>query len=93
MPADTHDAQPHPFSVPVDPARLATLTTREREVLRHLARGDSNRLLAKHLGITERTVRAHVTNVVRKLSVESRFKASLVAIQHHESLIDEVIAS
>ncbi|MYW54007.1 DNA-binding response regulator [Streptomyces sp. SID8376] len=72
---------------------MARLTSREREVLLCLARGETNRLLARRLGIAERTVRAHVTSVVRKLDVGSRFEASLVAFHHYEALSEETSAS
>ncbi|CAL9480705.1 LuxR C-terminal-related transcriptional regulator [Streptomyces sp. Tu 3180] len=86
-------AKTRPFDVSVDVATLARLTDREREVLRHLAKGETNRVLARQLGIAERTVRAHVTSVVRKLGVGSRFEASLVAFQNYESLGEKAIAS
>jgi two-component system nitrate/nitrite response regulator NarL len=82
-----------PFDVSVDGETLARLTSREREVLLCLARGETNRLLARRLGIAERTVRAHVTSVVRKLDVGSRFEASLVAFHHYEALSEETTAS
>ncbi|MFJ4281921.1 response regulator transcription factor [Streptomyces massasporeus] len=86
-------AETRPFDISVDVATLARLTDREREVLRHLAKGESNRVLARQLGIAERTVRAHVTSVVRKLGVASRFEAGLVAFHHYEALVDQAIAS
>ena len=82
-----------PFDVSVDGETLARLTSRARVVLRCLARGETNRLLARRLGIAERTVRAHVTSVVRKLDVGSRFEASLVAFHHYEALSEETTAS
>ncbi|MDT6982681.1 helix-turn-helix transcriptional regulator [Streptomyces lusitanus] len=82
-----------PFDVSVDGATLARLTAREREVLRCLARGETNRVLARQLGIAERTVRAHVTSVVRKLEVGSRFEASLVAFHHYDALAEDATAS
>lgn len=82
-----------PFDVSVDVATLARLTAREREVLRCLARGETNRVLARQLGIAERTVRAHVTSVVRKLDVGSRFEASLVAFRHYDALVEEATNS
>ncbi|MFF5339584.1 helix-turn-helix transcriptional regulator [Streptomyces althioticus] len=82
-----------PFDVSVDVATLARLTAREREVLRCLARGETNRVLARQLGIAERTVRAHVTSVVRKLDVGSRFEASLVAFHHYDALVEEATNS
>ncbi|MFI7198097.1 helix-turn-helix transcriptional regulator [Streptomyces massasporeus] len=67
-------AETRPFDLSVDVATLARLTDREREVLRHLAKGESNRILARQLGIAERTVRAHITSIVRKLGLGSRFE-------------------
>ncbi|MFE6198078.1 response regulator transcription factor [Streptomyces sp. NPDC057838] len=86
-------AETRPFDIPVDVETLARLTGREREVLRHLAKGESNRVLARRLGIAERTVRAHVTSIVRKLELGSRFEAGLVAFHHYEALAEEAIAS
>ncbi|MEU3851848.1 LuxR C-terminal-related transcriptional regulator [Streptomyces sp. NPDC029554] len=86
-------AETRPFDVPVAVETLSRLTGREREVLRHLAKGESNRVLARRLGIAERTVRAHVTSIVRKLELKSRFEAGLVAFHHYEALAEEAIAS
>lgn len=86
-----HDS--HPFPVSVNVEKLDRLTGREREVLRNLAKGKTNRVLAGQLGIAERTLRAHITSIVRKLDVGSRFEASLVAVQHHDTLADDAIAS
>ena len=61
---------------------LATdLTERELEVLTAVARGDRNKEIARHLGVTERTIKAHLTNVYNKLGVDSRAAAVSVAIQ------------
>lgn len=59
--------------------RLAELTAREREVLALLPSGVTNRLLAKKLGISERTVRYHLTSITRKLEVGSRVEAAIIA--------------
>lgn len=53
-------------------ARVAALTTRERQVGALLARGATNRAIADHLGITEHTARRHTERVLRKLGVTSR---------------------
>ncbi len=65
------------------------LTAREREVLLLLAGGPSNRSLAQHLGVAERTVRAHLTSITRKLGVRSRLEAALLATVHHDALRPE----
>ena len=57
------------------------LTERELEVLTAVARGDRNKEIARTLGVTERTVKAHLTNIYNKLGVDSRAAAVSVAIQ------------
>jgi DNA-binding NarL/FixJ family response regulator len=61
---------------------IATLTPRERDVLGRVARGLSNRAIASELGITERTARTHVSNILAKLGLTSRTQAALLAVQH-----------
>lgn len=61
--------------------QLARLTTRERDVLAAVARGLSNRAIADELGITERTARTHVSNVLAKLGLASRTQAALLAAE------------
>lgn len=57
------------------------LTDRERDVLRHLARGGSNREIAAALGIAEGTVKTHLNNLIAKLGVSSRLEAVIAATQ------------
>ena len=61
---------------------LRSLTPRERDVLGGIARGLSNRAIADDLGITERTARTHVSNILAKLGLSSRTQAALLAVQH-----------
>jgi DNA-binding NarL/FixJ family response regulator len=61
---------------------LGGLTPRERDVLAGIARGLSNRSIADELGITERTARTHVSNILAKLELSSRTQAALLAVQH-----------
>ncbi len=56
---------------------LVHLTPRERDVLCHVAVGMDNLKVAAHLGITERTVKAHVCSLYRKLGVENRAEMAL----------------
>jgi DNA-binding NarL/FixJ family response regulator len=58
------------------------LTEREREVLALLAAGRSNKEIARQLGVTERTVKGHVGNVLGKLGVASRTQAAIYAMRH-----------
>ncbi len=64
-------------------AQAEPLTSREREVLGLIARGLSNQAIADLLGITERTARTHVSNILAKLRVASRTQAALYAVEHH----------
>jgi DNA-binding NarL/FixJ family response regulator len=63
-------------------SRIGDLTARERDVLGGVARGLSNRAIAAELGITERTARTHVSNILAKLGLASRTQAALFAVQH-----------
>ena len=61
--------------------RTGALSRREREVLRLIAGGQSNKQIALALGITERTVKFHVTSVLNKLGAENRAQAVALAGQ------------
>jgi len=61
---------------------LDALTTREREVLAELAKGRSNREIARALNVAEKTVKAHVSSVLAKLGVQDRTQAALFAVRH-----------
>lgn len=61
--------------------RSGVLSRREREVLRLVAGGQSNKQIAQALGITERTVKFHVTSVLNKLGAENRAQAVALAGQ------------
>ena len=58
------------------------LSPREREILRLIARGDSNKLIARALDIAETTVKIHVQNILRKLGLSSRVQAAVYATSH-----------
>ncbi len=62
------------------------LTARERDVLAELARGRSNREIARQFGVSEKTVKTHVSAVLRKLAVQDRTQAALHAVR--EGLVD-----
>ena len=76
----------YPPAVPNEPLRLAApptepLTERELEVLALVGRGRSNKEIATDLGITERTARTHVSNILGKLGLASRTQAALYAVE------------
>jgi two-component system, NarL family, nitrate/nitrite response regulator NarL len=58
------------------------LSPRERDTLRHLARGASNKEIARALDIAETTVKIHVQNILRKLGLNSRVQAAVYATEH-----------
>ena len=60
----------------------AELTPREREVLAALARGKANKQIARDLGISEKTVKAHLTRVFEAIGVTDRTAAALWAQRH-----------
>jgi NarL family two-component system response regulator LiaR len=65
-----------------DAEPIEPLTGREKEVLAQLAKGASNKEIAYELGITERTARTHVSNILGKLGLASRTQAALYAVEH-----------
>jgi DNA-binding NarL/FixJ family response regulator len=62
-------------------ARSAELTARERDVLAELALGRSNREIARALGLSEKTVKTHVSAILGKLGVQDRTQAALHAVR------------
>ncbi|HEU4328082.1 MAG TPA: response regulator transcription factor [Roseiflexaceae bacterium] len=58
-----------------------TLTDRETEVLRLLAKGHANKEIARLLMISEKTVKTHISNILAKLGVQSRTQAALYAVR------------
>lgn len=60
---------------------LAELTPREMEIIEHLAFGQSNKVIARELGITDGTVKLHVKAILRKLEVSSRVEAAVIAVE------------
>jgi len=64
------------------PAGRVTFTDRERDVLEMLVAGRSNKEIGSALGIEERTVKAHVAKLMRKVGVQNRIALSVHAITH-----------
>lgn len=73
-------AQP-PGEVAID-AQREEMSPREKEVLRGLARGQTNRELAAELGVAESTVKIHIQNIFKKTCLRSRVQAALYAVEH-----------
>lgn len=60
---------------------FSALTPREMEILCHLAAGQSNKAIARVLGIADGTVKLHVKGILRKLAVHSRVEAAVIAVE------------
>jgi NarL family two-component system response regulator LiaR len=68
------------------PAADSPLTAREREVLGLIVRGRANKAIAFELGVAEKTVKTHVSNILGKLGVTDRTQAALYAVR--EGLVE-----
>jgi two-component system nitrate/nitrite response regulator NarL len=63
------------------PDAIAALSPREREILALIARGASNKEIARTLDIAETTVKIHVQHILRKLNLSSRVQAAVLATE------------
>jgi two-component system nitrate/nitrite response regulator NarL len=68
-------------ALPPQASMLDTLSPREREILRGIAQGASNKEIGRNLGIAETTVKIHVQHVLRKLNVSTRVHAAVIATE------------
>ena len=64
------------------PDSLQELTSREREILRLIGKGLTNREIGAQIFLSEKTIKHHVTNILQKLQVRSRVEAALFAARH-----------
>lgn len=65
----------------IDSGPFADLTPRETEILSLVADGQSNKVIARNLGISDGTVKLHVKAILRKLGVHSRVEAAVIAVE------------
>jgi two-component system nitrate/nitrite response regulator NarL len=61
---------------------IDSLTERERQILQHLSRGESNKTIARALDISHDTVKLHVRHILAKLNLSSRVEAAVFAVEH-----------
>ena len=64
---------------------IASLTERERQILDHLSRGESNKAIARALDISHDTVKLHVRHILAKLNLSSRVEAAVFAVEYRAS--------
>jgi two-component system, NarL family, nitrate/nitrite response regulator NarL len=74
-------AQPKASPAPTA-AERDKLTMREREIVQCLARGESNKEIARNLDVAESTVKIHVQNILKKLNLNSRVQVAVYAVEH-----------
>lgn len=69
-------------SAPTPAADKDKLTPREREIVACLARGESNKEIARRLDVAESTVKIHVQSILKKLNLTSRVQVAVYAVEH-----------
>ena len=74
--------QPKADAVPQPAEEHEKLSPREKEIITLLARGASNKEVARALGVAESTVKIHVQSILKKLNLSSRVQAAVYAVEH-----------
>ena len=59
--------------------QMESLTSREMDILKFLAQGQPNKQIGSELGLSEKTIKHYITNILQKLQVRNRVEAALVA--------------
>ena len=67
---------------PTVASAIEKLTKREIEIIRHIAQGESNKVIARELNIAEATVKVHIKNLLKKLSLRTRVEAAIWAVEN-----------
>jgi two-component system nitrate/nitrite response regulator NarL len=74
------------YNKPADSAEpISALSPREQDVASMIAIGEKNKIISSHLSISEKTVKAHLTNIFKKLGLSSRTQLALFVRQHHST--------
>jgi len=79
------------FSQPSSRSETDPLTEREAEVLQLVAQGCSNRDISEHLGISNATVRSHMSSILAKLKLSSRTQAAIYALRQGLASLNDVL--
>ena len=74
-----------------NPQSAPTISEREWQILRCLSRGESNKLIARELGIAETTVKVHIKSLLRKLCVSNRTQAAIWLLKHHSDSSEHLV--
>jgi len=82
MSATLIDAVREPIVKQVPDKETVKLTPRESEIIVLLAKGESNKIIARSLDLAESTVKIHVQGILRKLKISSRVQAAVYAVEH-----------
>jgi DNA-binding NarL/FixJ family response regulator len=90
--AQFREAEPAAPQQPAQPL-VAPLSAREIEVLDLAARGNSNKIIARKLGISDQTVKNHISTILRKLEVNDRTEAVVYALKNGWIRIDAAIST
>jgi DNA-binding NarL/FixJ family response regulator len=80
-PATVRLARARLQSGPAEDPRIAQLNTRERQVLELIADGLTNRQIGARLGVTEKTIKNYVSNLLAKLGLQSRTQAAVLEME------------
>jgi DNA-binding NarL/FixJ family response regulator len=72
---------PKDASSPASPAKML-LSERESRIIKMLAKGHPNKLIASEIDVTEATIKVHIKSIMRKLRVQNRTQAALWAVDH-----------
>ncbi len=92
--AAEESAEGAPKAVPVPrQGRSQAPSPRETEILQHLLQGDSNKMIARELGITEATVKVHLKGLLRKISASNRTQAAIWALNNGYNIVAAPVSS
>jgi two-component system, NarL family, nitrate/nitrite response regulator NarL len=75
-----------------DASGYASLSLQEKEMLSHVLEGHPNKVIARHLGVTEAAAKVHLESLLRKINVDNRTQATVWALANLPEL-DTILAA